>query len=180
MIEAEPVYELSGAHWCERFPGSRTTAGLVRPFRGSVIAFIQALELARIRVSISSTWRPPERAYLMRYCWDIHHRLIQPELAPARDGVFIRWEHPSPAASLAAAEAMVRTYGLRHRPALESRHTEGRAVDMSITAWEGKVIIDGRGKRVKLDTLSDLHRVGKSYGVHPLPGDPVHWSSDGR
>lgn len=180
MISGEPVYELSGPHWCERFPGGRTTASLVQPFRRSVIAFIQALELARCRVSIAATWRPPERAYLMRYCWDIHHHLIQPELVPARDGVYIRWEHPTPSASLAAAEAMVHRYGLRVRPSLTSRHTEGRAVDMTVTGWEGRVVIDGRGKRVRLDELSDLHQVGRSYGVLPLVGDPVHWSEDGR
>lgn len=178
--------ELSGPQWVERYPGDRTTATLVQPFRRGVIAFITALEAGGAHVKISATFRPPQRAYLMVMAYGIWRHEIEPAACPKRDDVPINWEHPTLRASWEAAKAMVQGYGLVHRPSLTSRHTEGRAIDMTI-AWSGRIeVVDGTGAKRTLSSAKgtmnnpDLWAVGKSYGVHHLESDPVHWSDDGH
>ena len=58
--------ELSGPNWANKFPTSSATADLIQPFRGNTERFIAAMRGAGISVIISATFRPPERAYLMR------------------------------------------------------------------------------------------------------------------
>lgn len=82
---------------------------------------------------------------------------------------------------------MVHAYDIAYRPVLESRHTEGKAIDMEIswTAAELKMK-DGADKDVIIKTgpkdgsNAELHKVGKSFGVIKLVSDPPHWSSDGH
>lgn len=177
--------ELSGVAWCERYPGSRSTADLVEPFQTSVEQFITALESAGARVSISATLRPPHRAWLMRQAWDIDHGLVAPSAVVAREGVPIQWVHPSAAESLAAARAMVQAYRLAVRPSPTSRHIEGRAIDMTI-AWSGVIRPrDANRCVVELDAARGLQQqrlydLGAAYGVVKLVSDPPHWSTDGR
>jgi hypothetical protein len=91
------------------------------------------------------------------------------------------------AASRAAAEAMVNAYRIVYKPALESRHTQGKAIDMNIT-WSGTLrITNGRGQVVTITSTPrtgadnrELHTVGTTFGVMKLVGDPPHWSEDGK
>src|SRR5688572_11746872 len=121
---------LSGPSWCALYPTGRTTASLVQPFRSNVQRFITALERGHVRVSVNATLRPPERAYLMRVAWDIAHGSVDPRRAPTWAGVDVNWWHGDARASVAAAKAMVETYALAYKPSLNSRHIEGRAIDM--------------------------------------------------
>jgi hypothetical protein len=94
--------------------------------------------------------------------------------------------NPDRAASRAAAAAMVQGYDIVFRPALASRHTEGKAIDMDIS-WQGDLSIAGAdGKTVVIKTPprtggnAQLQIVGAGYGVNKLATDPPHWSSDGH
>ena len=81
---------------------------------------------------------------------------------------------------------MADAYGIDYPPALTSRHTRGRAIDMSIS-WNGTLSINNRDDD-PIDIVSaprngrntDLHMVGATYGVYKLVRDPPHWSDDGR
>jgi hypothetical protein len=81
---------------------------------------------------------------------------------------------------------MVANYGIAFQPALTSRHTAGRAIDMTIN-WEGDLEINKKDGTTVIITTSprngnnpELHAVGASYGVFKLVSDPPHWSDDGR
>lgn len=177
---------LSGKAWTTRFPTSRRIEDLASPFRERVAAFIAALERAGARVKISATLRPRERAYLMHWAWRISEEGFAPEEVPAMAGVDIDWRHPTAELSRRAARAMVGTYSLVRVADLESRHCEGRAIDMTIE-WRGKLKVadpDGRvhliAGRPRDGTHPDLTEVGRRYGVIKLAADPPHWSDDGR
>jgi hypothetical protein len=190
-LESEPepeeeVSQLSGPHWVARFPTSRSSDDLDQPFQSKVEAFVGALEAAGAEVQIFATRRPAERAYLMRCAWDISHGRLEPADVPTMPGVDIEWDHGDDAASIAAATEMVDYFWLAHRPSLNSRHIDGRAIDMHIT-WTGKLkIVDGKGKTRTISAPRNgaenraLHAVGASYGVRKLVTDAPHWSSDGH
>lgn len=184
--------ELSGAAWVSRFPGSSSTNDLSGGFRSSVNNFIRALTAARATVSISATFRRPERAYLMHWSWMIARGNVQAKDVPALDGVNIEWVHPTVRASQQAAQAMVDAYGmgnLNTAPALSSNHTRGTAIDMSIS-WSGTLTVAGaNGNNVVINTLPRtgmnalLQTVGSGYGVVKFVGgysDQPHWSIDGH
>jgi hypothetical protein len=62
---------------------------------------------------------------------------------------------------------------------LNSRHTQRRAIDMTITSYANKEVEDADGNSVKLSDEDDLFKLGKTYGVIKLRNDPPHWSDDG-
>lgn len=188
------VREPSGLPWCRRFPGSAATADLASPFRQNAERFIAALRAAGAHVNIGATLRPPERAYLMHFAWEIARNGANPTAMPRKPGVEIAWSHRDgngnldATASKQAAQAMIGPSGFDTvvQAVLESRHTQGRAIDMDIS-WTGDLAIaDGRGNRVAITgaprdgTNTDLHAVGRSYGVIKLVQDPPHWSDDGH
>lgn len=188
---AEISNELSGARWVSRFPGSSRTSDLTEPFRSAVENFLTALTRAGATITISSTLRPPERAYLMHWSWKIVHG-TDPRSVPARHGVDIEWVHPTRAASLQAARAMVTGFGLenlRVAPSLSSHHTRGQAIDMSIS-WRGDLSIASTNGRISVISSTPrngmnpgLHAVGAGYGVIKYVGgaaDRPHWSIDGH
>lgn len=175
-----PARDKSGAHWVGRFPGSASLNDLAAEFRAGATAFIGAIQTAGGRVTVVATYRPRERAYLMHYSARIDRGDLAPGEVPAMTGVNIDWVHDTPAASKAAARAMVVAYGIVFPPALTSRHTERAAIDMTITGMNGKTIQDASGRNLAIKKMSDLHAVGASYGVHKLVSDPPHWSDDGR
>lgn len=177
---AAPQKELSGSAWVARFPTGTSTDDLTPAFRDAANNFIAAIHAAGGSVDISATYRPPERAYLMHYAWDIDKGTIQPGRVPAMGGVDIEWDHGSKAKSVNAAKAMVRAYGIVHRPSLTTNHAGRTAIDMEISRMINKTITDAKGKKVIVKKASDLHKVGASYGVHKLVGDPPHWSADGH
>lgn len=180
--------ELSGPAWIASFPDTRSTAALERTFKTGVDAFIASMKTGGATVAISSTYRPVERAYLMHYAFAIAHDDVRPQDVPPQPGVDIQWDHGNDAASKRGAQQMVDAYGIVKEPALHSRHTERKAIDMTIS-WKGTLTLtDGGGKKVTIDSAprngmnSDLAMVGRTFGVVKalFAGDPPHWSSDGH
>lgn len=178
----------SGAAWCAKFPNSASTSDLISAFRVGVDAFITAMRRGSATVQVSSTKRPPERAYLMHYAWRIAQQDIAAGDVPAMAGVDIEWVHSTEAASRQAAQDMVEGYGIVARPSLTSRHTEGRAIDMTI-AWSGALVIaDVSGTSTTISSTprngenADLIEIGATYRVikATFAGDPPHWSDDGH
>ena len=185
--------ELSGSQWVSRFPASASTADLVQPFRASAERFIAAMRAAGLTVILSATLRPQRRAFLMHWSWAIARMGQDPATVPSTPGVDIDWVHkkasggPDAAASRAAAEAMVVAYGIVFQPSLTSRHTAGKAVDVTISWTRDTTIQDGLGHPVALtgaprngQSNATLHRVGASYAVLKLVSDAPHWSADGH
>jgi hypothetical protein len=178
--------ELSGAQWVSRFPTSQSLDTLVEPFRTKAKKFLAALAAAKANVIISATFRPRERAYLMHYAFLIANGQIAASAVPPFKGVGITWAHPTNAKSVAAAQAMVDGYDIAFAPVLMSRHTDGLAIDMTIT-WTGDLAIkDANGKNLAVQTTprtgmnKALWPIGATYGVIKLSSDPPHWSSDGH
>src|SRR5713226_1497882 len=103
---------LSGIEWISKFPGSKSTDDLVEPFRAHAKNFIAALQAAHASVTVDDTFRPPERAYLMHYAFEIARKNLDPGAVPPKAGVDIQWVHtktkgqPDLVASKAAAEQM--------------------------------------------------------------------------
>ncbi|MDH0288550.1 hypothetical protein N7414_05440 [Pseudomonas sp. GD04087] len=178
--------ELSGAQWVERFPTSRQTVDLISPFRENVDRFIAALSSAGVGVDISATLRPPERAYLMHYCTRIAAGAIAPQDVPEMEGVDIEWVHRDAqgqidlARSKQAARAMKSAYQIVHPPALVSRHSQGRAIDMTLSNVMNRNVVNGQGVEILISSSAILYQVGSSYGVRKLVSDAPHWSDDGH
>jgi hypothetical protein len=178
--------ELSGPQWCARYPSSKLTSDLLPDFRDRVDAFLSVLKNAGARVSIGDTYRPPERAYLMHWCCMIADSGQDPSAVPAMAAVDIVWAHDSISDSRSAAAAMKHGYAIRFPAALTSRHTQRRAIDMTIS-WQGTLTIvdfDGQTHPIangpRNGSNPDLISVGKSFGVIKLVSDPPHWSDDGH
>jgi hypothetical protein len=184
---------LSGQAWVSKFPNSTSTDDLADPFKSNAEKFIAALKDAGASVSINATKRPKERAFLMHWSFRIAKEGYDPEKVPEMPGVDIDWVHRDKKGdcdlsdSQTAAGRMVMAYEIAYRPVIDSRHTEGKAIDMDIswTAAELK-IKDGGNKDVSIKTgakdggNTELHKVGKSYNVIKLVSDPPHWSTDGH
>jgi len=180
--------ELSGPAWVQRFPDSASTAELERTFKTGVDAFIASMKEGHASVTVSSTYRPLERAYLMHYAYEVAQGTIRPQDVPPQPGVDIQWDHGNDAASKNAAQQMVDAYKIVKEPALHSRHTERKAIDMTISWADTLTLKDGDGKQVKINSTprsgmnTDLIKVGKTFGVVKalFAGDPPHWSTDGH
>lgn len=175
----------SGVSWISRFPTSTSTSDLAQPFRGNADRFISSLRSGGANVRIAATLRPPQRAYLMHYSYLVAHG-ADPTKIPKMQDVDIDWVHRDAdgnadlPASRAAAQQMVNGYGIVYAPALTSRHSEGNAIDMSITNYQTKSFVNGKGDTVTVSNQGDLNALGASYGVYKLASDPPHWSSDGH
>lgn len=178
--------QLSGPIWVQRFPTSRSTADLTREFGSAVDNFIAALQAGGASIKIAATLRPPERAYLMHYSWHIGRGKIHAQDVPEMAGVDIDWVHrdsrgrPSNTASQHAALGMSGLYGIVHPPALQSRHTEGRAIDMTISGYASKTFSDADGTATRVRNASELYALGATFGVIKLVNDKPHWSDDGH
>jgi D-alanyl-D-alanine dipeptidase len=178
--------ELSGSQWVHRYPTSRSIDDLVSPFKNQVKLFHDALIAAHAAVVISATLRPTERAFLMHTSFDIAAGTLAPQHAGTLPGLEIQWVHPTQAESIAAAKAMVAGYGIAFRPAFPSKHSEGTAIDMTIT-WTGTLNLkQANGLVIPItatpgnNSNSKLQQVGKTYGVIKLVSDPPHWSNNGH
>jgi hypothetical protein len=170
----------------KKFPTSRSLDDLEADFQKKAKAFIDALEAAGATVQINATLRPKERAFLMHWCYHVAKGLKSPKSVPTMDGVDINWDHGDDAKSRKAAQQMMDAYDIAFEPALASRHTEGKAVDMDIS-WSGTLKIKkADDTEVSIGIPRNgadnetLHGVGKSYGVQKLKKDAPHWSSDGH
>lgn len=186
--------ELSGLVWCNRFPGSNDTSTLRPDFRDNCNAFIAAIVAAGGVKQISATYRPPERAYLMHWAHMIVKNGFDPAMVPPMAGVNIKWDHPTLDASVDAAHRMSIGFGITGLaanvpPALNTLHTSGQAIDISIT-WTGTLNIANKdGSITAIDTTPrtgmnlQLKAVGLTYGVKKFVGgnaDKPHWSTTGH
>jgi hypothetical protein len=188
---AEIHNELSGKQWVSRFPGTNEISDLEPTFQEGVKRFIAALKQAGAEYRPTSTYRPPERAYLMHWSWLIWHKDVDASDVPPMEGVYIEWVHSTPEESYQAAEDMVIAYGtkkLKIPPQTKSQHTKREAIDMVIS-WSGVLnIVNADGNLVEITTTprnemnSELHKVAETYGVIKYRGgydDPYHWSTTG-
>jgi hypothetical protein len=109
-------------------------------------------------------------------------------------GVAIEWVHRDArgavdrAASQRAAAQMVQAFDMNDAAALHSRHTQGRAIDMTIR-WSGELRIrDATGRLVTIRSTPrnglnrELDAVGATFGVIKAirRRDRPHWSDDGH
>ncbi len=182
--------QLSGAAWWHanqgKYVNSERLDDLEPVFRDKAKRFVTAMRTGGAQVLISSTRRNKIRAYLMHYSWAISEGEIAAANVPAEAGCTIIWDHGNVIKSKAAAKDMKELFNIAYKPSLTSRHIDGKAIDMTIS-WAGTLrMADGQGRPVSVPPPSPgslnamLHRVGASYGVIKLLGDPPHWSSDGR
>lgn len=177
---------LSGAQWVRFFPASSSIDDLASPFRQRVRAFEKALRDGGATITVTNTYRPPQRAYMMHYAVQLNNRDMAPWDVPPMAGVDIDWVHYTDAASYQAARDMVNAFDIGTNPAaLQSRHTQALAIDW-IISWRAPMRIrTGNGQTVTIGTPTDgndnpaLWDVGASYGVYKLEYDPPHWSVDG-
>ena len=158
---------IAGRSWCALFPTSVAIEDLIEPFRTNVAMFLSDIGMRGGVIKISATWRPAERAYLMHWCSMIAMGKQDPALVPSMEGVDIQWELSTPQETIQAAKEMMDGYGIVFPPALVSRHTQRRAIDMTITGPLGM-------------SPSALWALGRSFGVIKLESDPPHWSDDGH
>jgi hypothetical protein len=179
--------ELSGPQWCARFPTGVSPTDLLPDFRDRVLAFISAMQRGGATVHIGATYRPPERAYLMHWCCKIADSGQDPGAVPPMPGVEIDWSHDGNASDArAAAAAMKKGYAIQFPAALTSRHTQRRAIDMTIS-WVGALTVhdfNGQERKITMPPRSGSNQVlvdvGRSFGVIKLMTDPPHWSDDGH
>ena len=75
---------------------------------------------------------------------------------------------------------MVSGYGIVYAPALVSRHSQGRAIDMNITNYLKKKFVNANKVATTVTSAAELHALGATFGVIKLASDPPHWSDDGR
>ena len=122
----------------------------------------------------------------MHYAWRVAREGLAPTAVPVMEGVDIEWAHvdgngvSNNSAAVQAARDMVAGYRIVHPPSLTSRHTERRAIDMTISGAIGKSIRNASGQESIANPSADLHRIGRGYGVVKLLSDPPHWSDDGH
>ena len=179
--------EPAGLQWCARFPTSSSLDDLLPDFGDACRAFVSALKRGGASVSIAATFRPPERAYLMHWCCMIGGSGQDPASVAPMAGVNIDWScGHNPGQAKSAARAMMAKYEIQFPAALVSRHTQRRAIDMTI-GWQGTLTImdfDGTAHRIAGGPRNGSHpgliAVGKTFGVIKLPSDPPHWSDDGH
>ncbi len=189
--------EFPGLSWVNKFPGSRSVADLAEPFQTKVQSFIAALEAAGSDVSISATYRPPERAYLMHWCCQIAGyrdpatgELIR--IDPTKvsimpmAGVDIDWTAGGqPVFARVLCQKMRAGYQIDYPAALTSRHTQRLAIDMTIKVPAKSTIVDANGQKVRFDVSAQgtdprVAAIGASFGVMKLASDVPHWSCDGH
>lgn len=188
----ESTPTLSGGDWVKQFPGSTKVGDLDQAFQTKLNLFISALRSAGATIAISSTYRPPERAYMMHWAWLIAKESYDARKVPPMQGVDIEWWHGDQKTSEKAAWEMVVKFGitdLEVAPALRSRHTSRQAIDMKVY-WNGDLNIKQKDGRITTITSTprnhtnpDLIAIAATYGVihfQPVHKDKVHWSTDGR
>jgi hypothetical protein len=171
---------------------STSTDDLADPFKTNAKAFIKALEDAGAKVEVGTTTRSDKRAYLFHWAWKIGLGKAKASEATAMTGVDIEWDYGDEEKSKKGAKEMIDGFGLAvppestNAPALNTNHTLGKAIDMTIT-WTGTIKIKKKdGTEVSVLFMDDvnknttLHTVGASYDVKKLTTDTPHWSFDGH
>lgn len=173
--------EISGAQWCARYPTSTALVDLIEPFRSNLVAFVDSMRAGGASVAFNATYRPQERAYLMHWCCMIGNGGHDPTAVSPLAGVDIDWTHGGDqAAAKVGAQAMMQGYDIAFPAALVSRHTQRRAVDMTIR-FSGAIQVKNKSGLVCVVAAQiDLVPIGATFGVIKLASDPPHWSDDGH
>lgn len=185
------LLEPSGRPWCVRFSPSTRIEDLKEPFKGNLKRFHAAITRAGIRIVITTTHRPEERSYLMYYSTQIARNKESAVTVPSWQGVNIDWGHrdrdgfkANLVKAKSAARDMMFGYGIGSMPVSKpgrSSHNYSQAIDMQLSNFVGKTVLDAQDKSRKIKNFIDLKSVGASYGVIWYgPEDRVHWSLDGN
>ncbi|KAF5424766.1 hypothetical protein C5S42_12595 [Candidatus Methanomarinus sp.] len=186
---APDTQKLSGSHWtgiAETY--STSLEDLADPFKTNAKNFIAAMETAGATVSINTTKRPIQRAWLMHHAWIIAKGGSAPTNDPHNTGII--WDHGTPEETKKKAEEMIGPSGfnMAYNASLTSRHFSGNAVDMTISNMPDKFTFKHEGKDVTIDLGSPntgqntkLHTAADSYfKVKKLVSDAPHWSDNGH
>lgn len=178
-----------GASWCAQFPTSDQLVDLAEPFRTKARAFLSAIAdgVGHACYTVSATYRPPERAYLMHFACMLALGGQDPAAIPPMEGVAIDWTAGGDrAAAKAGAQAMIAGYRIAFPAALVSRHTQRRAMDVTFNIPPAPKA-PYRFRQPNGDTwsfgpldLQHLYNFGATFGVIKLVSDPPHWSDDGH
>ncbi|PUE62060.1 hypothetical protein B9Z36_01755 [Limnohabitans sp. Rim8] len=200
--------EKSGVSWVAKFPASTDLGMLEAAFGKDLQAFINAMKEGGIGVNISTTYRPPERSYLMYWCQQIADGIISADkvkpFVPEVDGdgpVNIDWAHlgndgkPDLEAAKKAAEQMRSKFQIGTNSVAKPYHSnhnfrKAKAVDMTLSPkWGiGKSVEMKDGEERKISNKGHLFDIGESYGVVHFDRRPnqvkksqddVHWSRTG-
>lgn len=189
----------SGKYWVTWANTNAKKSNLINKlesgFQKNVKAFNKALTDAGATITITTTRRHKNRAYLFHWCWKISlGKLGKTKInkIPGRTGVDIEWDHGNLKKSKAGALAMRKGFKLgippsiKVAPGLSSNHIKGKAIDMDIK-WKGKIkVANKKGKKIEITYMSNVDNnknliaVGFSYGVKKLKKDNPHWSYNGR
>jgi hypothetical protein len=122
----------------------------------------------------------------MHWCGMIAGSGQDPHAVPPMPGVPIDWTNGNNlAAAKVAAQAMMAGYQIRFPAALASRHTQRRAIDMTIHIPAGAMIVDNHGKSYHFAAACTgedprVVAIGATFSVIKLATDPPHWSDDGH
>jgi hypothetical protein len=160
--DAKKAQRLSGSHWQkitnDKWPESSKVEDLSDGFRPKAQAFIEMLKQNKIDLEVSSTKRPPERAYLYHYCLEVAAGRVQPADVPKLPTVDIEWDHDDAEKSKTAAKEMADAFGLVGVAAYPSNHSGGNALDMKMNfkanAKEGKNAITYKVSTTDKDSVS--------------------------
>ncbi|WP_147426718.1 LysM peptidoglycan-binding domain-containing protein [Trinickia fusca] len=187
-LVSSATLEPSGPAWCSRFEGSNSLDSLEPGYRAKATGFINALRAAGATVQINAAFRPVPRTYLMYWALMIKQGKAQPDKVPPFAGVPIDWVHRTQSgevdmeASKRAAVAMCHGYKISQKAAKpgKSQHCQGKAVDLNITGYLGKMIKDPDGNDIHVRTWDELKAFGALYGVKYFDGETMHWSENGH
>ncbi len=172
--EFEVFSMLSGMHWCKRFPEPEGETAKLNvlddSFKNKAIAFIRSLRNEGFGVEVSSTRRPSERAYLMHYAWMIYMENMDANTIPKMEGVDVIWSHNN---TRTAAKDMCDTYKLIARPSLNTNHTPGRAMDITLTPGTTGYPLDAVDENERLKQLMKIYEAAAEIALisYPLNGN---------
>jgi hypothetical protein len=192
MVAAPSIMgnEKSGLNWVNKFPTSTSLDDLKEPFKTSAKEFVAALKSAGISVKVNATYRPTERSYLMFYSAEISRGKLDATKVPSWPGVSIDWAHlnslgvSDKKSAKAAATAMAQAFAIGGNPVGmpgKSNHNKKLAMDISLSGYVNKKIVNPDGENVTLECWGDLVSVAEDFGVKWFGSkDKPHWSFNGR
>src|SRR4026207_944559 len=160
--------QLSGADWWRktqsRYPNSRDVDDLEPGFRSRVEDFVASLRQAGAAITVNSTRRTEQRAFLMHYSWKVAYGEIAPNEVPS-GGIDIEWDHGDDEKSRQGAMEMVRLFNMAHIASLRSNHISGKAIDMNIS-WQGELVVTR--PTPLLWRIESTPRSGQNREIHDL------------
>jgi len=159
-----------------KYSYSSSISDLETIFQERVKAFKKAVTDAGASISIDTTLRSKNRAYVLHSAYKIAKGLVDADKVVARTGVDITWVHGTKGASKTGAQEIITAANVAYKPNMTSNHLKGKAIDWTIT-WTGTLKIKNKdGAEVEISSEpkhrglgkthngnTDLHAVGKTY-----------------